>query len=1026
MNKLIDYFVERSLFVNLLSVIILVAGIMSVLTLQKEVFPNVDFETIIVRANYPGASAEDVEKLVTISLERKIKEVNGIKEMNAMSGEGYSIIVLVIEPDEETDKVLQDVRDAVESVVDLPSEVDPPMIRKMENKTRPIIKIAISGAEEARLREVSKSLRDRVELLPGIARTEITGMVDQIIDVAVDPNKLIQYDLTLQDIAQALRDRNQAISAGTLRLEKKEMMVRTNNQFESAKDVKNVIIRSNNTGASIKVSELALVEQKLKDNETETRVDGQYSLVLEVAARAKADVLNTTEVIKNKTEDFFKKYITDKEIKFSYIDELGYFVKQRLATLTSNGLTGMLLVFITLTLFLNFRVSVMTSLGAPLAFLVSFMLMHYLGISLNLISMFALILVLGMLVDDSIIVSEHFYQHIEQGVAPREAAKLAAKETIAPVTATILTTMVAFSSLFFISGIMGKFLWPVPAVVMICLIASWIECFFILPCHLADFVKNKSNSKNKQRWYDPIKEKYSQLLSLHLKHYKKTILGFVCLLISAVILLKFVRYELFPTDDATAVVMRIKADVGTPYEVTKNGIINLEKIILNELRPNEFKNIRSVVGSQSPRSVGFSRVGTHYAMIILYLTLNTERERETDQILEAIMHKAKPELADFELSYDKLAGGPPKGMPVSIELSAESINDLKHHSKLIEDKLKSIPGITSTEIDYEEGKKQLQIRIREADARRLNVNNLAAAMEIRRSIEGEKVSEIRKNDEDIEIIIRFNQLARSNPAILDSIYVTNNQGRRIKLSHFAEIVEEPGSFVIRRYNRKRTFSITAEIDKTKITSQEANKQIKPFLDELVKSNSTLNYELTGEAKDGKEANQDFIKALIVSVMIIFLILVAMFSSLIQPIIILSAIPMGMIGVIYTFKLMNLPIGFMALMGIIGLVGVVVNDSIVLVNFINKKMGEVIDLNDAIKQASVSRFRPVILTTFTTVAGLLPIAHAPGGDPFLKPMAISFAYGLLFSTVLTLIFVPCCYKLYGSFLIWQKVKLSSKG
>ena len=1009
MNKLIEYFVKRSLLVNMVTFIVVIVGLMAIFNLQKEVFPMVDFETIIVRANYPGASAEDMEKLVTIPMEREIKEVDGIEEMNAMSGEGYSLVVIKVDPDYATDDVLEDTRNAVDTITDFPEDVERPYIDKIVNKLRPIIQIALKGDDEWYLRELAKDFRDEVERLKGIAKVTFDGYREERVDVAVDPQKLIQYELTMADVSMAIRDRNTNIAGGTIKKTPKEVIVRTMNEFEGPADVKRVVVRSNASGSNVKVSDIATVDRVLKDTDVRLSTDGKLSVVLRVVAKSSADVIQTTENVKQFTEKYLSRF-KSKGISFQYMDEAAFWVKRRLSILTQNGLQGMVLVFLCLLAFMNFSVSFMTSLGAPLAFLVSFALMEYFGISINMISMFGLILVLGMLVDDSIIVAENFYQKLEKGEEPEEAAKVAAKETVAPVTATILTTMVAFGALFFMSGIMGKFLWSVPAVVIICLLASWLECFFILPSHLAEFVKISKGGMEKTKWYQPLLNNYEKNLRRFLNWKYATVIGFFLIFVSAIVVFRTMKLELFPADDVQIVWVKLKGPVGTPVKETKEAVSKIENIILSELKEDELEAVNAMVSTQRSNH-GSSKIGSHYGMLSVYLTGQDFRKRKTEELIDLISKKSKAAVTNFDISIDLKVGGPPQGKPVNIEISGDSIKDLKVYSKKIEQMLKKEKGVLITEIDYEEGKQQYIVKVDEEEARRLGLTNTQIAMEVRRAYEGEVSTEIRRNDEDIDVVVRLDEQSRSTDDTLDNLYITNTFQRRIKLTQVAKIVKEPGSFVIRRYNRKRTFAIMAEIDRKRgANAVLINKSVAPKVKEILKDTG-LDYQLTGSNKDTKESMANFKRAAIVSMILIFIILVAMFSSFGQPLIIMSAIPLGLIGVVYIFKIFGMPISFMALMGIIGLVGVVVNDSIVLVNFINIKIQESSNVFESIVEACMSRFRPVILTTFTTVAGLLPVAHMPGGDPFLKPMAISFAYGLIFSTSLTLVFVPCAYYIY---------------
>jgi len=1011
MKKIIDYFVDNSVVVNLLTLLIIVMGTVSIFSLNKETFPNVDFNYVIIRAVYPGAAPEDVEKLLSIDMERALKEVDGIEEMNTLSAEGGTIISIKVDPDYSSDEVTDEVKDALDKLENLPEDVERPIVTKATNKNRGLMNFAIFGQNELELREKAKYLRDKLELDRRVSRVTLQGYRDETIDVQVKLDKTEQFDISLGEIVQAIRDRQTNVSAGNIKDATSEKLVRTLVENESLEDIGNIYIRANDLGAGIKVSDVAVVSRILKDKTREDRSNKELAIFLDISVKNSADVLETAEFIK----DTFEKESKKIGVKYKIYNDLSFYVKRRLGVLSENGLLGIVLVTICLLLFMNLRVSLITALGAPFAFLVAFSLMDSFNITINLISMFGLIMVLGMLVDDSIIVAEQYYQNLEKGLKPKEAAKEAAMDTLAPVTATVLTTMVAFGSLFFMDGIMGKFLWPVPAVVIIALAASWFECFIILPGHLADFApKIKKEDIEKDRWYKPAQNLYQRFLEFCLRSSKVTVLLFSLLFIAAIFAAKNMRFELFPSDDVTQITVNVKGEVGTPFDVTKEELIKLESVVFDTLKESELEGVRTISGYQSFKG-GRSKSGSHYGSISIELTPNDERQRKTKDIVKLVGDGIDKVISPkFQHSVDARKNGPPQGKPANIELFGDNLKDLLSASQTLQKKIDKLDGIISTELDYEIGKTQIIVTINEKEARRLGVSNKQIALELRRAFEGEVATTIKKDDDDIDIIVRFDLKARSTQDTINKIRVLNAQGRRIRLTSLASFEEVEGAYLIRRLNRRRVMSISGDIDLKKTTSLKINEKIKPMVAKHLEDYKGITFELTGESKDTEDSLASFKKALIASMFIIFIMLVVQFSSMAQPLIIMTAIPFGFIGVVGAFLIFGLPIGFMALMGMLGLVGVVINDSIVLVTFINRALKEDDHSIDSLVKATVSRFRPVILTTVTTVAGLLPVAHATGGDPFLKPMATSFAYGLLFSTLITLIFVPSCYKIYIDF------------
>jgi multidrug efflux pump subunit AcrB len=1021
MEKIISYFIKNSLVVNLASFMILIAGLLSVYQLQREIFPNVDFNYVVVTIPYPGTSAEDIEKLITIDAERELREVDGIEELNALSAEGGSILSLKIDPNFKTEQVYQEVKSAMDRLVNLPSEVERPIVKKITNRNRGIMSIALKGMDEYQLRLLSKELQTLFEREILVSKVEIRGYRDEIFYIEADPVLLNKFDVSLTDIVESIRDRQTNVTAGTLTEIKgekiQESLVRVFHETITVAEIGDIVIRSNDIGKSIKVKDLAQVSRTLKEEKVERRADGKFALYVEVLAKEKSDTITTADKIKDHLEKLATKF-EGVNIDYKIFDDTSFYIKRRLGVLRQNGLQGIGLVVLALFLFLNFRVSLITSVGAPFAFLTTFIFMDTLDLTLNMISMFGLILVLGMLVDDSIIVAEQFYQNREKGFAPKDAAKKAALETLAPVTSTILTTMIAFSTLLFIDGIMGKFLWAVPVVVIIALLASWIECFFILPSHLADFGGEFKHENQNSRWYLSLLLFYKKTLKFFLRYSKSVLVLFFLSLVGAIFLRQGMRFELFPSDDATMATINIKGAVGTPLAITNKKLKEIEDTIEELILPEERIGYRTVLGYQTFTG-GRSKTGTHYGSVILELTMEHLRKRKTAEIMAQLGEKLKMIMGDFEYNADLVKGGPPSGKPINVELYSDNLPSLRKASDLVKDYLLSNENILSAEIDYEKGKTQYLIKINDAEARRLNISNRQISLELRAAFEGVASSTIKNRGEDVDLWVRLNENSRQDLKTLEQLKIKTSLGQLIPLSKIATIEQDESAYLLRRFNRRQIITISGDVNLKNTTSQEMNKIIKPEIEKILTQFNDVAFELTGENKDTEGTLKSFNKAFVIAAFLIFIILVIQFKSVIQPMIVMSAIPLGLIGVILAFKFFNLSLGFMALMGVLGLVGVVINDSIVMITFINRLVDERgFEISHVIEGAT-SRLRPVILTTVTTVAGLLPVAHSPDGDPFLKPMAISFAYGLLFSTLLTLIFMPAAYVVYQQMLLFMR-------
>ncbi|MCY4524111.1 MAG: efflux RND transporter permease subunit [Halobacteriovoraceae bacterium] len=1016
MRNFLNYFIEKPAIVNMLTVMIFIVGLWSLLELNREMFPKVEFDVITITTDYPRSSAEDVEKLITITIERKIKGVNGIKKINAMSLEGRSIIYITVDPDNDIEEVKEDLVNEINSIDDFPNDTEPPVIKTKDNTNRPILDISISRVEYGLLRNAAIDLRDELERLKQIRKVDFGGYQVDEIKVEIDPKKLNFFELTMGEVARSIKDRNLNLTAGKIESKKGDIVIRTLSEFKNIKDIEDVVIRSNDSGKRVKVKDIAKVRRMVADSDVLQRSQGERAIFLNIKIKAGSDKIDISNLVKNKTTEYLKQKKYEK-IKVRFADDLSYYVKRRLGVLKSSAFIGMILVISCLFFFLNWRISIVTSMGAPLAFLISFIVMDFFGITFNLISMFGLILVLGMLVDDAIIVAEYYYQRLEQGLDRKKAALEAAVKTIKPVTATILTTMVAFGSLFFMGGIMGKFTRHIPTMVIICLAASLLECFLILPSHLCEFVKIKKNKKEK-KWFTKMQIHYSNWLNKFLFRPWHVLLAFLGLFILSILLSLSMRFELFPGDDVRKIFVQIKGPVGASRDRTDQEIMKLEKLAMKMFSKDELKQVKARVGELTGQHA--NKTGGHYGSLIMYLTSPSERNRSTDEIITTMIDSAKKIVdTSYILSVSKAKGGPPRGKSFEIEILGDKLEDLKTASKQIKNKLSSIKGVTTTEIDFEEGMKQMVVKIDENEVKRLGVTTGQVALELRRALSGDSITEIREFNDDVEVKIMFDEKNRKELSSLSMLYIINNQGYRIPLNNIIKLEKNDSAFIIRRLNRKRVISVSAQLNKKEINAVEISRLIKDDARKITSQYPNMTFQFGGENEDTRDSMKGLKKATFISLFLIFFILLVMFGSIGQPIVVMSCIPLGLIGVIFTFFILGIPLGFMAIMGIIALVGVVVNDSIVLVNFINIKRKSEDNLLNAVLNASKERFRPVILTTFTTVAGLLPMAHMPGGDPFIKPMAISFAWGLLFSTAVTLVFIPCNYIVYEQIKIYLK-------
>jgi len=1016
--RLAEFSVKQSLFINLLSIFAIIAGLIAAFTMSREAFPNVSMDIVMINTAYPGSSAVEVEKLVTIPIEKELREVDDIDEMKSSSVEGLSAIILKLSPDvKNKDKIVTDIQRAVDRVKGLPDDAEDPLVMERNTKNIPVISVALSGdMAEGALQDMAESLEDRMLDIDGVATVWRYGWRDREIWVEVDPEKLREYHMSIEEVMESLKKRNISVPGGSLTQGASELNIRTTGEFSTAEEIKDVVIRANDAGNWIRVKDVANVTDAFHEENMIDKAFGTRCVYLVIIKKSSADAIRTVGLIKEELERF--KENSPPGLNTAYVDDMSFYISRRLNVLKRNGIVGFILVLISLLTFLNRRVAIVTALGIPIAFLATFVIMSFLGMSINLITMFGLIVVLGMLVDDGIIIAENCYRYMENGMSAKEAAVKGTQEVMKPVTATILTTMAAFTPLMMMTGIMGKFIRNIPIVIIIALFASVFEAFIVLPSHIADFVRIKKDkngkviSKKNTAWFKNLLTFYTKVLEAAIERRYKVCLGvFLAFIICIILAAKVMPVEMFSSRGIEIFFIRAEAEIGAPVDKTNEYIQKVEDEIA-KLPDNELDAFVTQIGlmGEDPHDP-HTRRGTHLAQTIVYLTPESARKRGAGQIIEYLKDRTK-DFGDFEkLYYEKVRPGPPVGKPVAIRIRGESYETMKEISEKFKSYLNTIPGVSDVNDDYEAGKEELMIVVDENAAASAYLSIGEIARSVRSAFEGGVATSIKREKaaEEIDVLVRFPENQRNSMEAFDKILIPNRYDNLIRLKEVAKLEKKEGLFEVSHLDGKRVINIKADID-TEVTKSVIvnNKVIKEFRDiESEYPGYTVKY--GGEHEEMTKSMASLFKSFALAFILIFMILSTNFKSLIHPLVVMVAIPFGIIGVIVMFLIHGEALSFLAFIGIVGMSGVVVNDSIVLVDFINNLRQKGMDRRRSIVEAGQLRLRPVILTTVTTFFGLMPVAYQiGGGDPILIPMAMAMCWGLVFATALTLIVIPCIY------------------
>jgi len=1010
MQAFLRYFAQRHTLANVFTLMLILLGLGSLTHIQRDNFPSVDLAEMLVTTRYPGASPQDVELNVTNKIEEELKEVDGLKRVTSFSMENISVIDVKIDLDtKDLDKVKTDIRDAVSRASGLPPEVDEqPQVFDITTATAiPIIEIGLSGdLPYADLREIARQVEKALEEIPGVARLRRFGYLDREIRIELLQDAMEKWQVPGAQLVNAIANRNIRASGGSFESYTSEKNIVTLAQFETPLEVEDVIVDVTEDGAQVRVSDLAIVKDAFEPEKLRSRMNGEAAISFMIYKKETADIIRTVDRIKAFVEE--NQHRLPENMRIEYSNDVSQNVKNRLQVVMSNGALGLVLVFVTLAFFLDLRSAIWVAMGIPVALLGTIFLLPMFGAYLDSIALGAMILVIGIIVDDGIIVAENIWRYREQGLVPLDAAVEGTSAVYKPVVTTLLTTALAFAPMFFMTGTLGDFIYVIPLVVLLALLVSFSEMSIALPAHLIWGVKENSIiavHRSSRFNIEAIKLVFGLFLERMLKWRYAVISTALIMLVSAFLYAgRYMDFVLFPTQSANIFYVLAELPTGSSLDHTADKMRILEEIIEN-LPDGEVESYVTRIGSQGDFNRGENE---HWAYIGVYLTPFATRERDADAIVEDLRRRGAAIEAFTRIVFIIDSGGPPVGRPVTIRVVGSNDVMRKELAAQVVQRLEQIDGVKDIDRDDKKGKEQINIDIdfiRLADAS-LTVSDIAR--NVRLAYDGEIVTSVRYGDEDVDFRVLFEETARASLDTLADLVVPNAHGDFIRLEEVAEFNVGAGPSNIFHFDNERAITITADVIKDITTPLTATAKA---LDGI---NTDIDWPgmrlvVGGESEESAESMGSLIVAFIAAAVCIYLLLLLLFDSIIQPILVMIAIPFGLVGVILAFALHQQAFGFLAMLGVVGLTGIVVNDSLILVNLVNrlKENHPEITVHERIIDSAKTRLRPIVLTSITTVAGLLPMAYGLGGsDPFSAPMALAMGYGILFATPITLILIPC--------------------
>ncbi|MFC1543273.1 efflux RND transporter permease subunit [Candidatus Neomarinimicrobiota bacterium] len=1028
MRSFIRFFAEHHLLVNLLTVAIILVGMRSLMNIKRDFFPNIDLDQMVVTTRYPGASPEDVELNVTNKLEDELKGVDGLNEMTSFSMENISVINLSLDPDsKDKEKIKRDLRDAVGRVSGFPPEVtDLPSIIEIKTENIEVIRVGITGnIPYVLLRRLAKYFEKGLKEIEGVSRIEKIGFLAREIKVDVSQDAMELYQIPMRDIVTAIQLRNIRATGGSFESYTSDKSIVTLAEFRDIREIGDVIVRSTFEGPRIQIKDLAVVENDFENEKTRFRMNGESVIAFVVFKKGTADLIRVVDAVKEYVDE--QKDLMPPDVEVMYSSDQSRFVRNRLGVLSINGLIGLGLVTTVLFIFLNFRTAFWVAMGIPLSIMGVLVFAPYLDLHIDILTLTAMILIIGLIVDDAIVIAENIFHRREAGEIPLEAAVNGTSRVLRPVFATILTTILAFSPFFFMTGIIGKFVFSIPLVIVLALLVSFAEAILLLPAHItAGRRRNpvsaaESSGDEKLRmpdpkqlhtpWFNTVRDKFQRFIVYVLRLRYVVVAGFILLLIGAFMYAaRYTQFILFPGNTADEFYIALELPPGSSLDATTDRINEIEKLIL-ELPDEELESFWMLVGSQGGAGGLVPGESENWAIGAITLTPFSERRRSAEEIIADIRRETDLMEGIDYIRYIVAAGGPPVGRPISLRIVGDDDYLRKSLADSLVTFLSSLEDVTDIDRGDKLGKEQVEIRIDHDQLSQLGLTVADIAQNVRLAYDGQLVSMMRYGDEDVYIRVILEESVRTREHYLADLTIPNRQGRLIPLGEVAEFVIGPGPSSFFHHEGERAIAVTADlVDGSTMTPLEAtNAAIDRF--DVPTYWPGIRFVMGGEAQETAESMRSLAIAMLTAGIGIYLVLVLLFNSLTQPILIMLAIPFGLIGIIGAFALHDEPLGFMAMTGVIGMMGVVVNDSLILINFINTHRTDSPDKKflRVVAEGTSSRLRPILLTSITTVAGLLPTAYGFGGyDPFIAPMALALGYGILFATPLTLLLLPSMY------------------
>ena len=1022
MKGAIAWFVKNHVTANLLMAFVLAAGIFTALNIKVEVFPEVSLDAISITVEYPGASPSEVEASIIREIEEEVAGLEGVKRVISEAREGMGVVTIEVLKGWDIDKLLDDVKSKVEGITTFPEEAERPVIKEVVGIRR-VINVALYGdVSEGTLKALAEEVRDGITRLPGVTKADLLGVREAEIQVEVPEETLRRYGLTLAQVAEAIRKAGFDLPLGEMKGTEQELLLRAKGKRYHAGQYRDIPIITRPDGSMVTLGDIAILRDGFEEVDVLTRFMGKPAAMIQVWRVGDQSALKVAKQVKRYIEEI--RPTLPEGVEIAAFQDMSRILKDRLYLLLRNMALGMALVVITLGVFLQRQFAFWVTMGIPVAFATGLWLLPRFDISINMVSLFAFIMVLGIVVDDAIVIGESVFRRREEGMGREEAAVVGSAEVAGPVVFSVLTTMAAFLPLLMAGGVMGKLLKNIPLVVIAVLAGSLLEALFVLPAHLsrrrARAGARGAVSRGLVRF---VHGPYRRFLHGAIRWRYGVAAAGVALLMVSLGLWKGgrLKFTFFPRVESDIMVCYLTMPPGTPMEKTLQVVEHLERAAeeavaefearMPEGSPPLLKNISSLVGVQWRRHRARLKgggVGSHVAQVMMELLEAQRRPLISTARVAALWRKKAGPIPEAEsISFSSELFSP--GKPIEINLYHEDQEVLAQAAEELKEALKAYAGVFDIASSPIPGKEEIRIKLKPS-ARSLGLTLQEIAHQVRHAFYGAEALRFQRDHDEVKVMVRWPEGERRSLGNLEEMWIRLRNGGAVPLKEVAILYPSQEYLTIERVDRRRVLTVSADVDEAVANAEEIRQDLsRGLLPQLKMRYRGLDYSIEGAGKERAESMRDVEQGFLLALFLIYVLLAIPFASFSQPFLVMTAIPFGTVGAFLGHLVMGYDLSILSFFGIVGLSGVVVNDSLILISAINRLREQGVPLKEAVLQGGILRFRAVILTTLTTFAGLAPLIFERSVQArFLIPMALSLGFGVLFATAITLVLIPCGY------------------